>query len=412
VSSLETAPGTPEVTGDALDAEVPESPSPADAPGKRVGMSRVSQSIAASLANREKRVGAHPAIPEDTVRVRPAAQTAPISGLAPELAFPRGPVAPEQTAPHSPLSTSILTALSGSLPTALPGSIPTARSWSPAPEPPTWGQPEIRPVEPPHLLSPDSPLAQVVQQSAPPPPPAVELPSPVVEPERPGRLRRFWEKPSSSSSAPAGPTASESETATLRQASPGSALTAQPLGAPATGPGVPTGHLGTVPQTALTLPVPTEALPPAVPAGPQPVPSGPRPVTPTSIKPPTPPARQSRKARLRLARVDPWSVMKTSLLFGVAGAIIAVVATFIIFTVIDQTGLYDSINRLMTILFSSSDTPFDITTYINTRRAVGVAALIGALDVVIITALATIFAALYNLAANVMGGVEITLGED
>jgi len=104
--------------------------------------------------------------------------------------------------------------------------------------------------------------------------------------------------------------------------------------------------------------------------------------------------------------------MKTSLLFGVAAAIILVVATFIVFTVIDQTGLYDSINRLVTSIFSSNDTPFDITTYINTKRAVGVTALIAALDVVIITALATVFAALYNLAANVMGGIEITLGED
>jgi predicted Na+-dependent transporter len=104
--------------------------------------------------------------------------------------------------------------------------------------------------------------------------------------------------------------------------------------------------------------------------------------------------------------------MKTALLFGVAGAIMVVIATAIVFIVIDQTGLYNSINSLVTSIFASSDAPFDIEAYINTQRAVGLAALVGALNVVILTALATVFAALYNLAANVMGGVEITLAED
>ena len=365
-------------------------------------MSRVSQSIAASLANREKRVGVSAAIPEETVRVRPTApdSVAPFSSPSPEPEVAREPITPEPTFPS--LSASLLTALSAPA--------PSARSWSPAPELPTWGQPQVRPVEAPHLLSPASPPSLPPQTPPPPPPPAVDLPPVASEPERLGRLRRFWEKTSSPSTAQVGSAGSEASPSGALGA--GSVLTAQPVAVPASGPGVATGHLGTVPQTALTLPVPTDGVTAPPPGAPPPVPSGSRPVTPTSIRPPTPPARQSRKARLRIARVDPWSVMKTSLLFGVAGAIIAVVATFIIFAVIDQTGLYDSINRLMTIIFSSSDTPFDITTYINTRRAVGVAALIGALDVVILTALATIFAALYNLAANAMGGVEITLGED
>ncbi|MDR0417764.1 MAG: DUF3566 domain-containing protein [Propionibacteriaceae bacterium] len=123
--------------------------------------------------------------------------------------------------------------------------------------------------------------------------------------------------------------------------------------------------------------------------------------------------RQTRKARLRLARIDPWSVMKTTLLFGVAGAIMMVVAVYAVFVVIDQTGIYAAINKVMATLFASpSGVPFDIETYVNTERAVGVAAVLGAVDVVIITALATIFGALYNLAANVMGGIEVTLAED
>jgi hypothetical protein len=173
---------------------------------------------------------------------------------------------------------------------------------------------------------------------------------------------------------------------------------------------VPTGHLGTVPRTQVALPVPADPM--TIPGTAQTTSvSANRPTTPTSIRP-SAKSRQTRKARLRVARVDPWSVMKTSLLFGVAGWIMLVVAVFVVFYVIDQTGLYEAVNKMVASVFSSEDAPFDVTLYVNTSRAVGVATLVGALDVVIITALATIFAALYNLAANVMGGVEITLAED
>jgi len=124
--------------------------------------------------------------------------------------------------------------------------------------------------------------------------------------------------------------------------------------------------------------------------------------------------RRTRRARLRISRIDPWSVMKTSLLFGIAGGIILVVATYVLMSVIQATGLFDAVNQMVKdILASPTDTTtFDITTYINTQRATGLAALIGAIDVVIFTALATVFSFLYNLSATMLGGLEITLAED
>jgi hypothetical protein len=124
--------------------------------------------------------------------------------------------------------------------------------------------------------------------------------------------------------------------------------------------------------------------------------------------------RRTRRARLRISRIDPWSVMKTSLLFGIAGGIIFVVATYVLMSVIEATGLFTAINSMVKdILASPTDTTtFDITTYINTKRATGLAALIGAIDVVIFTALATVFSFLYNLSATMLGGLEITLAED
>jgi hypothetical protein len=170
----------------------------------------------------------------------------------------------------------------------------------------------------------------------------------------------------------------------------------------------PSGHLGTLPRTQTPPPVPDETTP-----QPPPSPAVSRSVTPTSIRPASRQQdRPPRKARLRLARIDPWSVMKTTLLFGVAAAIMMVVATGVVFYVLDRSGLYGAVNDMVSVVFSSDSVQFDIRSYVNIRRAIGVAALIGTLDVVIITALSTIAAGLYNLAANVMGGVEITLAED
>jgi hypothetical protein len=106
--------------------------------------------------------------------------------------------------------------------------------------------------------------------------------------------------------------------------------------------------------------------------------------------------------------------MKTSLLFGIAGGIIFVVATYVLMSVVEATGLFAAINSVVKdVLSSPTDTQaFDITTYINTKRATGLAALIGAIDVVIFTALATVFSFLYNLSATMLGGLEITLAED
>ncbi len=122
----------------------------------------------------------------------------------------------------------------------------------------------------------------------------------------------------------------------------------------------------------------------------------------------------SRRARLRIARVDPWSVMKITLLFAVAGWIILIVATWAVFAVLDGTGLYDAINNTVSQIFTSpgSTSPFNIKSWVNTTRATALAALVGAVNVVIVTALATIFAFLYNLAATVMGGIEVSLSED
>jgi hypothetical protein len=125
-------------------------------------------------------------------------------------------------------------------------------------------------------------------------------------------------------------------------------------------------------------------------------------------------ARRTRKARLRLSRLDPWSVMKTSFLFSIAAGIMLVVAVYVVWTVLASSGLFTSVNEIVGSVISTpgDTTPFRVEDYVNTQKVMGVTALIACVDVVIFTSLATLGSFLYNLAATMLGGLEITLAED
>ncbi|MFX4271601.1 DUF3566 domain-containing protein [Propionibacteriaceae bacterium Y1685] len=124
--------------------------------------------------------------------------------------------------------------------------------------------------------------------------------------------------------------------------------------------------------------------------------------------------RRTRRARLRLARVDPWSVMKTFFLFSMAGGIMACVAVGVVWTVIESSGLFDSLDQMVKDVLGQpgDDTPFSVADYLNWQRVMAFTALLACIDIVIFTALATLGAFLYNLSATMLGGLEVTLAED
>jgi hypothetical protein len=123
--------------------------------------------------------------------------------------------------------------------------------------------------------------------------------------------------------------------------------------------------------------------------------------------------RPPRRARLRLTRIDPWSVMKTAFLLAVAFAIVTVVAVFIVWSVLAAAGVWDSINKTVQDVVGGQDAAgFNVENYVGLSRVMGFAILIAAVDVVLITAIATLGAFLYNMAAALLGGIEMTLAED
>lgn len=136
------------------------------------------------------------------------------------------------------------------------------------------------------------------------------------------------------------------------------------------------------------------------------------PATAQAAKPATT-KRPPRRARLRLTRIDPWSVMKTAFLLAVALGVVTVVSVFIIWSVLAAAGVWDSINKTVQDVVGGQDAEgFDVEKYVGVSRIMGFTMLVAVVDVILITAIATLSAFLYNMAAALLGGVELTLAED
>lgn len=126
-----------------------------------------------------------------------------------------------------------------------------------------------------------------------------------------------------------------------------------------------------------------------------------------------PSGRAPRRARLRLTRIDPWSVMKTAFLLSIALAVVTVVSVFIVWSVLGAAGVWDSINQTVQDIVGGEDaSSFDITDYVGLSRVMGFTVLVSVIDIVLMTAVATLGAFLYNMTSALVGGVDVTLTED
>jgi hypothetical protein len=140
-------------------------------------------------------------------------------------------------------------------------------------------------------------------------------------------------------------------------------------------------------------------------------PSGTRPAAAAAGARPIP--RGPRKVRLTLGKVDPWSVMKIGFLLSVAIGISLVVLVAVLWMILDTMGVFSDVNRTVgTVLGSSSGSTFNLMDYVGFGRVISLATVIAVIDVFLLTALATLSAFLYNVCAQLVGGVQMTLTDD
>jgi hypothetical protein len=112
----------------------------------------------------------------------------------------------------------------------------------------------------------------------------------------------------------------------------------------------------------------------------------------------------AKQVRLRLVYVDFWSAVKLSFLAAVALAIVTVVSFFLVFLIVQTTGL---IGRVDEIFQSLSDGGVSITAFVGLPQVMAFAAIVAILNLVVVTVLGAVIAGIYNLAVKVTGGLLV-----
>jgi len=112
-----------------------------------------------------------------------------------------------------------------------------------------------------------------------------------------------------------------------------------------------------------------------------------------------------------LVSIDPWSAMKMSFLTSIAAGIALVVAVSVVWGVLNTMGVFTAIQDQITTLFNLSAEK-TILQYFAYSKVMSGAILVAVFNAVILTALGTITALIYNIIGKLVGGVYVTLSDD
>jgi hypothetical protein len=116
--------------------------------------------------------------------------------------------------------------------------------------------------------------------------------------------------------------------------------------------------------------------------------------------------RGPRRARLQLRHVNPWTVLKFSCVLSIALFFVWLIVIGVLYGVLDAAGAIGKINDTVTTINGEGSKP-PVTAGI----VFGGAAIIGVINVILFIALSTVGSVIYNLCADLVGGVELTLSE-
>ena len=111
-----------------------------------------------------------------------------------------------------------------------------------------------------------------------------------------------------------------------------------------------------------------------------------------------------KQVRLRLVYIDFWSAVKLSFLGAVALAIVTMVSFFLIYLVLQATGILAQADDFIGQI---TDNSVIISEVAGLPQVMALAAVVSILNLIVFTVLGAVVAGIYNVAVRVTGGLLV-----
>jgi hypothetical protein len=116
------------------------------------------------------------------------------------------------------------------------------------------------------------------------------------------------------------------------------------------------------------------------------------------------------RASMQIRRIDPWSALKVSLVLSVALFFVWMIGVAFLYLVLGGMGVWAKLNSNVGDLLTSASGQSG-GELVSSGTIFGGAALIGLVNIVLLTAMATVGVFIYNLTTDLVGGIEVTLAD-
>ena len=120
--------------------------------------------------------------------------------------------------------------------------------------------------------------------------------------------------------------------------------------------------------------------------------------------------KQKKRASMRLVYIDFWSALKMSFLISLVLAVIIIVLTLLLWSVLERLGLVASMSSFLESIAGAQGAA--LVSGLTFANVMTFTLVVSLLEVIVVSALGAILAALFNLATNVVGGWKVTFGSD
>ena len=119
------------------------------------------------------------------------------------------------------------------------------------------------------------------------------------------------------------------------------------------------------------------------------------------------PKEPRKQVRLKLRVIDIWSATKVGFFVALAAGVGIIVAAWLIWSVLANSGVFSAVGGLLSSILGEQNS-FNIESEFSFSNVMTTATTLAALNLVITTALAAIYAAIFNLISKLIGGVSLT----